>query len=108
MNLRKKLPFKSPSGRWAALSILLLAAFMDLLDVTIVNVAIPSIQDNLGANYAAIQWVLAGYTLSFAIFLITGGRLGDIFGRKRLFMIGVAGFSLASLFCGLAWTPEIL
>lgn len=96
------------SDRWIALSIVLLAAFMDLLDVTIVNVAIPSIQHGLNTDYAAIQWVMAGYTLAFAIFLITGGRLGDIFGHKKMFLTGVAGFTLASLFCGIAGTPEQL
>jgi EmrB/QacA subfamily drug resistance transporter len=92
------------SSRWVALSVVLLAAFMDLLDVTIVNVAIPSIQHGLGTDYAAIQWVMAGYTLAFAIFLITGGRLGDIFGHKKMFLTGMAGFILASLLCGIAGT----
>lgn len=104
----KQDPAKLPRNRWIALAIVLLASFMDLLDVTIVNVAVPSIQHQLGANYAAVQWVLAGYTLAFAVLLITGGRLGDIFGRKRLFMLGVGGFTLASLLCGIAGTPEYL
>ena len=77
--------------RWVALIVLLLAAFMSLLDVSIVNIAIPSIQRGLHASYADVQWALAGYTLAYAIVLITGGRLGDMFGRKRLFLIGVAG-----------------
>ncbi|MFP3991496.1 MFS transporter [Streptomyces sp. E11-3] len=91
--------------RWLALIVLLVALFMDLLDVTIVNVALPSIQSDLGGGYSAIQWVTAGYALAFALLLITGGRLGDIFGRKRVFMLGVAGFTLASLFCGIAQEP---
>ncbi len=70
----------------------------DLLDTTIVNVAIPSIQTSLGASYSSIQWIIAGYSLTFALFLITGGRLGDIFGYKRLFLIGMAGFIVASAF----------
>jgi EmrB/QacA subfamily drug resistance transporter len=94
--------------RWKALGVLLLAAFMDLVDATIVNIAIPSIQRDLGATYALIQWVVAGYVLAFAVVLITGGRLGDIFGRKRLFLIGTASFTLASLLCGLAQSPEML
>lgn len=98
----------SSTNRWIALAIVLLAAFMDLLDVTIVNIAVPSIQQHVGANNAAIQWILAGYTLAFAVLLITGGRLGDIFGRKKLFMLGVGGFVLASLFCGISGTPEQL
>lgn len=85
----------------------LLAFFMDVLDTTIVNVAIPSIQAHLGASYSAIQWIIAGYALAFALFLITGGRLGDIFGYRTLFLAGMAGFTLASAACGLASTTEI-
>lgn len=84
------------------------AAFMDLVDVTIVNIAIPSIQRDAGATFSQIQWITAGYALSFAAGLITGGRLGDIHGRKRLFLIGVAGFTLASALCGFAANPEML
>jgi EmrB/QacA subfamily drug resistance transporter len=94
--------------RWIALAIVLTAAFMQLIDVTIVNVAIPSIQRNLNATYAAIQWVLAGYQLAFAVALITGGRLGDIAGRRRMFMIGMGGFTVASASCGLAVNPTML
>jgi EmrB/QacA subfamily drug resistance transporter len=94
--------------RTIALIVVALAFVMDLLDTTIVNIAIPSIQDNLGASYAMIQWIIAGYSLAFATLLITGGRMGDVFGYKRLFMIGVSGFTIASLLCGLAWNPEIL
>src|SRR6478672_3829522 len=85
-----------------------MAFIMDLLDNTIVNIAIPSIQSNLGASYATIQWLIAGYALSFALLLITGGRMGDVFGYKKLFMIGVGGFTLASLLCGLAVNPGML
>jgi MFS family permease len=88
-------PGRAPGGadprRWVALAVVLTAGFMQLVDISIVNVAIPSIQRDLDATYAQIQWVLAGYQLAFAVMLITGGRLGDIFGRKRLFMIGMAG-----------------
>jgi EmrB/QacA subfamily drug resistance transporter len=94
--------------RWLTLVILLLAAFMNLLDVSIVNIAIPSIQRNLHASYADVQWALAGYTLSYALVLITGGRLGDIFGRKRLFLIGVTGFTIMSALCGAAQSPGML
>lgn len=89
-------------GRTVALWVVLLAFFMDLLDTTIVNVAIPSIQTGLGASYSSIQWIIAGYSLTFALFLITGGRLGDIFGYRRLFLVGIAGFIVASLWSGLA------
>ncbi len=99
---------KSDPRRWIALIVLLLAAVLDLVDVTVVNVAIPTIQRDLGASYEAIQWVLASYTLAFALGLITGGRLGDIFGRKRVFLVGVVGFALGSALCGLAPSPEML
>ena len=91
--------------RWLTLIILLLAAFMNLLDVSIVNIAIPSIQRDLNASYADVQWALAGYTLAYALVLITGGRLGDTFGRKRLFLIGVSGFTIMSALCGAAQSP---
>lgn len=94
--------------RWIALAIVLSAGFMVLLDTSIVNVAIPSIRSNLGASFAQIQWVLAGYTLAYALLLITGGRLGDLYGRKRLFLIGMAGFTLASALCGLAPNAVVL
>ncbi|MEV7507958.1 MULTISPECIES: MFS transporter [unclassified Streptomyces] len=94
--------------RWAALSVVLFAAFMDLLDVTIVNVAVPSIQKDIGASYSAVTWITAGYALSFAALLITGGRLGDIFGRRRVLLTGMAGFTVASLLCGIAGDPGTL
>ncbi len=95
-------------GRTIALWVVLLAFFMDLLDTTIVNVAIPSIQTSLGASYSSIQWIIAGYSLTFALFLITGGRLGDIFGYKRLFLIGITGFIVASALSGLAPSTAFL
>ncbi|MFL5881176.1 MAG: MFS transporter [Actinomycetota bacterium] len=105
-------PGRAPGGadprRWVALAVVLIAGFMQLVDISIVNVAIPSIQRDLDATYAQIQWVLAGYQLAFAVMLITGGRLGDIYGRKRLFMTGMAGFTLASALCGLAQNPAML
>jgi EmrB/QacA subfamily drug resistance transporter len=94
--------------RWLTLAVLLLAAFMNLLDISIVNIAIPSIQRSLHASYADVQWALAGYTLAYALVLITGSRLGDIFGRRRLFLIGVTGFTLMSALCGAAQTPGML
>ncbi|OAR22027.1 MFS transporter [Streptomyces sp. ERV7] len=94
--------------RWVALVVLLIAAFMDAVDVTVVNMAIPHIQEDTGASTAQIQWVVGGYALAFALGLITGGRLGDLYGRKRIFLAGIAGFTLASLVCGIATTPEVL
>ncbi|MEU6089090.1 MFS transporter [Streptomyces sp. NPDC047085] len=94
--------------RWLALAIVMTAAFMDLVDVTIVNIAIPSIERTAHATFSQIQWITAGYALAFAAGLITGGRLGDIHGRKRLFLIGIGGFTLASALCGFAANPEML
>ncbi|MET7773050.1 MFS transporter [Nocardia sp. NPDC005366] len=94
--------------RWIAFAVVLAAGFMDLLDVTIVNVAIPSIQSDLAAEYSQLEWIIAAYVLSFAAVLITGGRLGDIYGRKRVFLIGMAGFTLASAACGLSPDPTAL
>ncbi|MFI9050280.1 MFS transporter [Streptomyces sp. NPDC053427] len=101
-------PAPADRRRWIALAVVLTASFMDLVDATIVNIAIPSIQRDTGASFSALQWVTAGYALAFAIGLITGGRLGDIYGRKKLFLLGMAGFTLASALCGLAATPGML
>jgi MFS family permease len=87
------------------LIVLLCGQFMALLDVTIVNVAMPTIGRSLRASGAELQLVIAGYTVSYAMLLITGARLGDLIGRRRMFLLGVAGFSLASLACGLA--PDV-
>lgn len=93
----------SPARHRALVLVALLAAgFMDFLDAGIVILAAPAIQADLGAPDAAIEWIVAGYILAFAVGLITGGRLGDIAGRKRMFLIGVAGFTVASIACGLA------
>ena len=94
--------------RWAALVVMLLAAFMNLLDVSIVNIAIPPIQRGLHASYADVQWTLTGYALAYALVLITGGRLGDAYGRKRLFLTGVVGFTIMSALCGVAQSAGML
>ncbi|MER7488337.1 MFS transporter [Streptomyces sp. NPDC126497] len=101
-------PAPGDRRRWFALAIVMTAAFMDLVDVTIVNIAIPSIQRDEGATFSQIQWITAGYALAFAAGLVTGGRLGDIHGRKRIFLLGIGGFTLASALCGLAVNPEML
>jgi MFS family permease len=94
--------------RWVALVVLLAGGFMPPLDFFIVNVALSSIHRSLGATPAELQLVISGYACGYGVFLITGGRLGDLYGRKRCFLIGMAGFSLASLGCGLAATPTQL
>ncbi|GGO50461.1 MFS transporter [Streptomyces lasiicapitis] len=91
--------------RWAAAAVMMVAALMDLLDVTIVNVAIPSIGRDLGASESALQWIVSAYLLGFAATLIVAGHLGDRYGRKVLFLAGTAGFGLASLACGIAQSP---
>src|SRR5215831_505665 len=93
---------------WAPLPVVLIAPFMVVLDFFIVNVAIPSMQSRLHAGSVAVEWVIAGYGLTFAIGLITGGRLGDRFGRRRMFSLGLLLFTLASAACGLASTPSLL
>ncbi|MEW2357853.1 MFS transporter [Spirillospora sp. NPDC029432] len=99
---------RTPRARWLALLAVLLATFMDLVDVTIVGVALRAIQTDLDASYAAGQWFTAGYTLAFALLLVTGGRLGDIHGRRRVFVIGVAGFTAASALAAAAPTAGLL
>ena len=94
--------------RWAALAVLLVGAFLAPLDFFIVNVAMPAMSADLMASSAQMQLVISGYAIVFAVFLITGGRLGDIFGRKAVFMVGLAGFALASAVCGLAGSPSAL
>jgi MFS family permease len=94
--------------RWVALVILLAGGFMPPLDFFIVNVALSSIHESLGASPAELQLVISGYACGYGVFLITGGRLGDLYGRKRCFLIGMAGFSLASLGCGVAGSPADL
>ena len=94
--------------RWLALAVLLIASFMNLIDVTIVNVAIPSMQKNLGADASQIEWVIAAYVLAFALGLLPFGRLGDIVGRTRMFLLGVTAFSAASALCGFAPSIEWL
>lgn len=94
--------------RWQALSVCLVAGFMALLDVSIVNVALPSIQAGLKASEADLQWVVSGYALAFGLVLVTAGRFGDARGRRPVFVAGVAGFTLASAAAGLATTAALL
>jgi EmrB/QacA subfamily drug resistance transporter len=94
--------------RWLALVVILFAGFMDLLDMTIVNVTIPNILRDLHASYTEAEWVASGYALGFGSVLMITGRLGDVFGRKRLLLIGMAGFTLASALCGVAVDPGML
>ena len=88
--------------RWRVLAVSLVIGFMSLLDVTIVNVAVPSIRSSLDTSAATIQWVVSGYALAFGMTLVAGGRLGDAHGRRRMMMIGLVGFVVSSLAVGLA------
>jgi EmrB/QacA subfamily drug resistance transporter len=91
--------------RWLAAAVMMVAALMDMIDVTIVNVALPTVRADLGASPTQLEWVISAYMLAFAAVLITAGSFGDVFGRRRLFLIGIAAFGGASLCAGLAQTP---
>ncbi|HEX5927445.1 MAG TPA: MFS transporter [Baekduia sp.] len=94
--------------RWLCLAIVLVAEIMDLLDSTVITIAAPTVRTELGGSTATMQWWAAGYTLAFGVFMIIGGRLGDLFGRRRVFVIGIVGFTLASAACALAPSPDLL
>lgn len=102
------MPSIAVSRRWLGLSAILAATLMNLLDSTVSNVAAPTIRADLGGSLATLQWIAAGYTLALAVGLLIGGRLGDMFGRRRMLLVGVAGFMAASAGCGLAVSPEML
>lgn len=95
-------------SRERVLAVLLTAVFMSMLCVTIINVALPSIQRGLSASAADLQWVLAGYSLTFGVLLIPSGRAGDLFGHERVFILGVGLFTLASVFATFAPSPVVL
>ncbi|HEY2543100.1 MAG TPA: MFS transporter, partial [Gaiellaceae bacterium] len=94
--------------RWQALALVCVAFFMTVLDVSIVNVALPSIKTSLNVSESTLQWVLIAYTITFGGLLLLGGRAADLLGRRRMFMIGMALFSAASLVCGLAGSIGLL
>ncbi|WP_181780552.1 MFS transporter [Pseudonocardia pini] len=100
--------FTPDPRRWRALTVTLAAGFMTLLDVSIVSVALPSIQQGLGTDPAGAQWVVSGYALTFGLALVPAGRLGDAFGRRRMFLIALVAFVLCSAACGAAPTIELL
>src|SRR4051794_26341366 len=95
-------------AKWWTLVAVCLATFMLLLDVTIVNVALPSIERDLGSSFSDLQWVVDAYALTLAAFLLTAGSVADLIGRRRVFVAGVGLFTVASLLCGLAGTPLLL
>ncbi|MGW2278729.1 MFS transporter [Streptomyces sp. NPDC001770] len=104
-------PTDSPAPyrwRWVALFVILAAEVMDLLDAVVTNIAGPSMRADLGGGASTLQWLAAAYTLSMAVGLVTGGRLGDIHGRRRMFLVGAAGFTAGSLLCAIATSPGML
>src|SRR5215470_12575995 len=98
----------SDRRKWLALGLLSVVQFMVVLDIAIVNVALPSIQTDLGFSQEDLQWVVTAYAIFFGGALLLGGRLADLLGRRRLFMVGVALFSVSSLLAGLAWSAPSL
>jgi EmrB/QacA subfamily drug resistance transporter len=94
--------------RWKALTVVCAAFFMTILDVSIVNVALPSIGTSLHFSQDSLQWVITAYAITYGGFLLLAGRFADLYGRRRVFMIGVVIFTIASLFCGLAWSESVL
>lgn len=94
--------------RWMALVILLTGAFLPPLDFFIVNVALPSIREDFRASASTMQLIISGYATTYAVMLITGGRLGDLYGRRNVFLAGMVGFAAASALCGFAWSPAAL
>src|ERR671910_2254682 len=94
--------------RWRALALVCVAFFMVILDVAIVNVALPSIQEDLGISRDTLQWIVTAYSLAFGGFLLLGGRAADLLGRRKVFMFGMVLFTFASLMCGFAQSEAML
>src|SRR5215210_7747226 len=99
---------RSDRDRWTALVVLCAGMLMIILDQTIVNVALPSIQADLDFSQSGLAWVVNAYLIAFGGLLLLAGRLGDLVGRRRLFLTGLAVFTLASLLCGVAQSQEML
>jgi EmrB/QacA subfamily drug resistance transporter len=100
--------FAEENRKWLTLAAVAFGLFMIMLDNTVVNVALPSIQRDLGADLSELEWIVTGYALTFASLMLIGGKLADAYGRRRLFVIGIVVFTLASLACGLAGSSELL
>src|SRR5918992_268440 len=100
----RRMRLNDENRKWWTLAAMCFALFMVMLDNTVVNVALPSIQDDLGASLSGLEWTVNAYTLTFAVMLVTGGRLGDVFGRRRMFLFGVVVFAISSATIGLAPT----
>ena len=107
-NLTDCTPGANRARMWLGLAVVLTGPFMTVMDMMIVNVAIPALRQGLGASFAEAELVVAGYGLAYAVVLITGGRLGDLYGRRKMFILGLAGFTIASAVCGLTPTAMTL
>src|SRR5215207_7074662 len=103
-----RLRLSEENRRWWTLAAMCFALFMVMLDNTVVNVALPTIQHDLDASISSLEWTVNAYTLTFAVLLVTGGRLGDLFGRRRVFLWGVVVFAGSSALIGFAPTQELL
>src|SRR5262245_2335240 len=106
--MRTKIASISEQRRWLVLAVTVAAQFMVILDVAVVNVALPSIKHDLHFSQESLQWVITAYSILFGGALLLGGRLADVLGRRRLFMAGVAVFTASSLLSGLAWSEGSL
>ncbi len=100
--------FAEDNRKWLTLAAVSVGLFMIMLDNTVVNVALPSIQNDLGADLSELQWIVTGYALTFAALMLIGGKLADAYGRRKIFVLGIVVFTLASLLCGLAGSSEML
>src|SRR5918996_1815266 len=99
---------RTETRKWWTLWAVAFGLFMIMLDNTVVNVALPSIQRDLGIGLSELEWVVNGYALTFAVLMLTGGKLADLLGRRRIFIVGLVVFTAASLACGLASSAEML
>ena len=106
--MTERIRLNEDNRKWWTLAAMCFALFMVMLDNTVVNVALPSIQRDLKASISSLEWTVNAYTLTFAVLLVTGGRMGDIFGRRTMFLFGVIAFAISSAFIGLAPTQELL
>ena len=100
--------FDPETRKWWTLAAVSFGLFMIMLDNTVVNVALPSIQRELGVGLSELEWIVTGYALSFAALMLTGGKLADMVGRRRIFVLGIVVFTVASFLCGIAESSELL
>src|SRR5581483_5226315 len=107
MRMRAKL-LAEENRKWWTLASVAFALFMIMLDNTVVNVALPSIERSLHVSISELEWVVNAYALTFAVFMLTGGKLADFLGRRRIFMVGLTVFTVSSLVCGLAGGAGLL